>query len=384
MSKNRETTLSSFKVTVDHINNYAIFTIDLEAKITSWNQGATSIFGWKEEQVIGKSYEFLFPSEDRKLGLPIKYLKKAAKENSLELETLCPKKDKSLFLADISISIFKDNETNKKLGYLLVVKDITLRNSREKAQINANDVLREEIERRKEIESQLNLSNQELDAFASAAGHDLQEPLRMVVSYLQLIERRYEEKLDQDGKEFLNFAVDGANRMKTLISDLVTYSRIDKLGKKFKEVDVNKVIERAINNLEVVIEESKADIAVDKMPVIWSETVQLTQVFQNLIANAIKFCDKSKPKVQISYKEKEDNYIFSIKDNGKGIDAKYIPVIFEIFKQLGDRSERKGSGVGLAMVKKIITRHKGEIWVKSKLGKGTTFFFSIPKYKEIQ
>ena len=382
MSKAGKTTISSFKVTVDHIENYAIFTMDLDGKITSWNHGATSIYGWNEDQVIGKHFEFLYLAKERKLGSPKKHIKKAAEKGSFETEMWSPKKDKSIFLADISISHFIDDKTKKSLGYLQIVKDVTVRNTREEAQISANDLLREEIERRKEIENQLNLSNQELDAFASAASHDLQEPLRMVVSYLQLIERRYEDKLDKDGKEFLNFAVDGASRMKNLISDLVVYSRIDKLGKKFKKVDTNKVLDRALNNLEIIIEESGAEITHDKLPEIWSDTIQLTQVFQNLIANAIKFCDKSKPKIHISVKSEKDNYVFSIKDNGQGIEAKHLQSIFIIFKQLGDRAERRGSGVGLAMVKKIITRHKGEIWVKSKPGSGTTFFFSIPKLKE--
>ena len=382
MSKAGKATISSFKVTVDHIENYAIFTMDLNGDITSWNHGASTIYGWNEGQVIGKHFGFLYLPKDRKLGLPQKHLKKAVEKGLLEIEMWSPKKDKSLFLADISISPFIDDKTKQSLGFLQIVKDVTVRNTREEAQISANDLLREEIERRKEIENQLNLSNQELDAFASAASHDLQEPLRMVVSYLQLIERRYEAKLDKDGKEFLNFAVDGASRMKNLISDLVVYSRIDKLAKKFRKVDTNKVLDRALNNLEIFIEESKAEITKDKLPEVWSDTVQLTQVFQNLIANAIKFCDKPRPKIHISVKEDLDNYIFSIKDNGKGIEAKHIPSIFIIFKQLGDRSERVGSGVGLALVKKIINRHKGDIWVKSKLGIGTTFFFSIPKIKE--
>jgi PAS domain S-box-containing protein len=382
MSQDTKIGVSSFKVTVDHIKSYAIFTMDLTGTITSWNEGAINIYGWKEIEAIGKNINALYTADDKKLGLPTKNLRLSLETGVFEDEVWQQKLDKSSFLAAITISPFVDTKTNKNIGYLQIVKDITARNRREEEQITDNDLLRNEIERRKGVEEQLNLSNQELDAFASAASHDLQEPLRMVVSYLQLIERRYESKFDQDGKEFLNFAIDGAERMKGLISDLVVYSRIDKLGKKLQKTDSELVLQRVLNNMEVLVEESKAEITHSKLPEVWSDSIQLSQAFQNLLINAIKFKGQYQPKIHVSAKDTPTEIVFSVKDNGRGIEKKDIPSIFMIFKQLGDRAERRGSGVGLAIVKKIALRHKGRVWVTSKVGEGSTFFLAIPKIKE--
>ena len=207
----------------------------------------------------------------------------------------------------------------------------------------------------------------------------------MVVSYLQLIEKRYAKSFDQDGLDFLDFAIDGAIRMKTLISDLVEYSRIETLGKPFKKIDANDVLKRVLENLEVSIRESKAHVTSDTLPVVWSDEVQLGELLQNLIANAIKFGVRAQTKdlkIHIGVQEKKDDYVFSISDNGPGIDKKYFNTIFLIFKQLGNKSMVEGSGVGLAICKKIVKRHKGRIWVESEPGHGATFYFSIPQQKE--
>jgi len=373
---------NNFKVTVDHIASYAIFTMDLGGSITSWNEGAKNIYGWSEDEILGKHIKTLYSSQARKKGLPERNLMLLQKQNVFEAELEQQKMDASQFVAAITINPFMDHTTHQRIGYLQIVKDVTARNKREDDQISDNDLLRTEIERRKVVERQLNLSNQELDAFASAAAHDLQEPLRMVISYLQLIERRYESKLDTDGKEFLHFAVDGAERMKMLISDLVEYSRIDKMGKEFETTDANMILKRVLSNIEVLTEENDADITFDTLPKVWSEPIQLSQVFQNLLINAIKFKGEKPPVIHISAKETDDDVIFMFKDNGRGIEKRHMPIIFMIFKQLGDRADRRGSGVGLAIVKKIANRHKGEVWVESKVGRGSTFYFSIPKHKE--
>jgi PAS domain S-box-containing protein len=382
MSHDKKYPASSFKVTVDHIRTYAIFTMDLQGMVTSWNEGALRIYGWKEHEIIGKNVSVLFNETDAVKGLPERMFKRQETKRRFEDEVLQRRKNGDLFTAAITTSPFIGGDANKSIGYLQIAKDVTDRNKREEDQLSANDLLRSEIERRKLVEEQLNLSNQELDAFASAASHDLQEPLRMVISYLQLIERRYRPLFDQDGQEFLNFAVDGAERMKTLISDLVEYSRIDKLGKKFEKTDADVVLKRVLNNMEVIIEESDAVITHDTLPEVWSDGIQLSQAFQNLLINAIKFKGKEKPKIHVSAEETSKEIIFSVKDNGRGIDKKDIPGIFMIFKQLGDRSERSGSGVGLALVKKIATRHRGSVWAESKVGVGSTFFLSIPKHEE--
>jgi PAS domain S-box-containing protein len=369
----------SFQSTVDLIKNYAIFTLDARGDIASWNEGAKNIVGWKQDEVAGNFFGFLYSQEDSDNELPERDLKNAKKIGVLEEEGYRIKKNGEHFLADITISPINDEETGEHVGFIAIIKDITQRRKKETDQIDANETLKTEIESRKKIENALTLSNEELDAFASAAAHDLQEPLRMVVSYLELIKRRYANIFDKDGQEFLEFAVDGATRMKTLISDLVEFSRIETLGKPFANTDATESLRRAIENLEVVIEENHAEITYDNLPVVWSDNVQLTILFQNLLANALKFRGKESPKIHVSAEDKNNEYIFSVKDNGRGIDEKDFDKVFVIFKQLGKRSERKGSGIGLAIAKKIVSRHNGKMSLKSELGKGTTFYFSIPK-----
>ena len=226
---------------------------------------------------------------------------------------------------------------------------------------------------------ELTRSNAELEQFAYVASHDLQEPLRMVSSYVQLLARRYKDKLDQDGNDFIEFAVDGANRMQKLINDLLAYSRIGTHGKAFKLTGCSRVLKRALGNLEIAIMESEAIVEHDHLPTVMCDGLQLTQVFQNLINNAIKFRKEQTPHIRISAKEEGDEWVFSVCDNGIGIDLKYAERIFIVFQRLHNRSQYPGTGIGLAICKKIVERHSGRIWMESQIGKGATFFFSIPK-----
>lgn len=373
----------TFYTVVNGIESHALFTLDTEGFITSWNQGAENIMGWDEDEVVGRSFDILYPDVDRKAGLPGRGLKLAAAHNDFQEEALRVKKSNETFLANVSINAICKHDN--LIGYVVVVSDMTQRKKNEVEQIDANTMLRSEIDRRKDIEKALKDSNDELNAFASAAGHDLQEPLRMVVSYLQLIEKRYGKQLDSDGHDFLDFAIDGATRMKMLISDLVEYSRIDKLGKPFKSTDSNAVLGEVLASLEVSITETGAKITHDKLPTVWSDKVQLNELLQNLIANAIKFGVKGGKKpltVHVGLEENSTEFIFSVADNGPGIDEKDFSNIFLIFKQLGNKLQTEGNGVGLAICKKIVKRHGGQIWVESKLGEGSVFKFSIPRYKE--
>lgn len=388
-----------FHDAVNLIKNHAIFTFDLDGQITNWNAGAEIIAGWKAHEIVTKNLALLYSDEALQQGKLQQNLQEARNKGTHEEEILIKKKDGKLFLAETTLSaIF--NEKNQQIGYIAILKDITERRQSETKQLDANSLLQQEIERRKQVETKqldansllqqeierrkkieadLTRSNEELEAFASAASHDLQEPLRMVVSYLQLIERRYGELFDQDGKDFLHFAVDGASRMKKLISDLVEYSRIDTLGKPFALTDAAEALQRAISNLTVAIKENDVSITYDPLPVCLSDPVQLTRLFQNLLANAIKFRREESPRIHIGVEEREEEWIFCVQDNGRGIEEKHLQSIFVIFKQLGKRAERTGSGLGLAIAKKIVTRHHGIIWVVSAVGKGSTFYFSIPK-----
>jgi PAS domain S-box-containing protein len=221
-------------------------------------------------------------------------------------------------------------------------------------------------------------SNADLEQFAYVASHDLQEPLRMVASYLQLLERRYRGQLDESADEFINYAVDGATRMQTLINDLLDYSRVDSRGKSFVLTPCSAILDRAIANLQTTIKAAHATVTCAPLPEIMADATQLTQLFQNLISNAIKFCSDQPPQIHISSQRRADTWLFSVQDNGIGIDSEYIDRIFLIFQRLHSRGEYPGTGIGLAICKKIIERHGGSIWVESQPGQGSTFYFTIP------
>lgn len=249
----------------------------------------------------------------------------------------------------------------------------------------ANEFLKKEIAERKQAESKLHLyaselerSNQELQQFAYVASHDLQEPIRMVASYTQLLAKRYKGKLDSDADEFIAFAVDGAARMQILINDLLAYSRVGTRGKEFEMTNCDAILENTLVNLQKAVEESGTKVIHDPLPTVMADDIQLVQLFQNLINNAIKFRSGEPPHVHVSAERNEDKWIFSVRDNGIGIDSKYADRIFVIFQRLHGRGEYPGTGIGLAICKKIVERHGGHIWVESEPGVGSTFYFTIP------
>jgi light-regulated signal transduction histidine kinase (bacteriophytochrome) len=225
---------------------------------------------------------------------------------------------------------------------------------------------------------ELERSNQELEQFAYVASHDLQEPLRMVTSYLNLLERRYKEKLDPDAHEFIAFAVDGAKRMKRLITDLLAYSRVGMQDKALVPVNAETVLAQVLKNLQIAIEESQAVISHDPLPTVLADEGQLVQLFQNLIGNALKFRGDSPPQIHIGLTREQGAYLFSVRDNGIGLEPEQVERVFIIFQRVHDKGEYPGSGIGLAICKMIVERHGGRIWVESQPGQGATFYFTLP------
>jgi PAS domain S-box-containing protein len=246
------------------------------------------------------------------------------------------------------------------------------------------DAVAQGLERRRaelslqEHVQELARSNEELQQFAYVASHDLQEPLRMVASYTQLLARRYQGKLDADADEFIAYAVDGVNRMQRLIQDLLTYSRVGTRGHEFKPLDSGRALDKALANLKTLVDESEATVIQGKLPPVMADETQLIQLFQNLVGNALKFRGKTPPRVLVEAEREGNEWRFTVEDNGIGIEPQYYERIFVIFQRLHGKEEYPGTGIGLAICKKIVERHGGRIGLESQPGQGTTFWFTLP------
>lgn len=279
-------------------------------------------------------------------------------------------KNGSLYWVYTTIVPYVSEKTGKPEHYIAIRTDITQRKQDEALLKDLNEQLRQRAE-------ELVSSNRELENFAYIASHDLQEPLRMVGSYVQLLEKRYADQLDEDGRTFIHYAVDGATRMKQLIKDLLGYSRLNR-ELKLTRVDLNRVLSEIIHVLDGRIKETGARIELGSLPVIQADKTQMAQLFQNLLSNAIKYRREGiPPEIVIQAEKLEGYWQFSISDNGIGIEEQYAQVIFIIFKQLHGKGKYGGTGIGLAIVKRIVEAHGGKVWIESEPGKGTSFYFTI-------
>jgi PAS domain S-box-containing protein len=337
-----------------------IAALDLEGHVTVWNAGAQRIFGWSEEEVIGRVPPTV--PEDRLEETNAAYRDLLACGQRVDYELGRHRKDGRA--VDLAVSMAPLADARGALtGMVAVYSDITRRKEAERLLVRANE--------------ELSRSNAELEQFAYVASHDLQEPLRMIKGYVQLLERRYRGKLDAQAEEFIGFAVDGATRMKALIDALLEYSRIGSRGREFAPCQTGEALDRALANLKVAIDESGAEIARGDLPEVTADISQLTQLFQNLVGNALKFRGGRTPEIRIGAEERGREWLFRVQDNGIGIPAEHRDRIFEIFQRLHSRQEYAGTGIGLAIAKRIVERHGGRIWVESTPGEGSTFFFSI-------
>ncbi|MBA3970755.1 MAG: PAS domain S-box protein [Bacteroidetes bacterium] len=354
-----------FRVLIEDVKDYAIFLIDPQGIVMSWNKGAENIYGHAASEIIGNHFSIFYTKEEVKRGEPEHNLEMATKNGRFEAEGWRRKKSDKLFWVDVSFTALYDSSGVIK-GFSKVTKDTTVR----KANEDALKDKREELAR----------SNSELEQFAYVASHDLQEPLRMVTSYVQLLAKRYKGKLDQDADDFIAFAVDGSNRMRTLINSLLEYSRVNR-EKPFEKIDLNILLSDIKKNLDNQIEENEVKLAWGNLPLIVGDPILIGQLFQNLISNAIKFKSDKKPDILIESTTTESEFQFSVKDNGIGMQQEYFEKIFVIFQRLHSKEKYPGTGIGLAICKKIVERHGGKIWVESKPDEGSVFRFTIKKYK---
>jgi PAS domain S-box-containing protein len=475
-----------YRMLLDGIENYAIFMMDPQGRILSWNAGAERIKGYKADEIIGRNFSCFFPPENIARGRPEEMLRKTAASGRHEEQGMRVRKDGSRFLASVTLTALRDpdgtlrgfsefshdlSETKESearyRGLLEAAPDamvvvnqggeIVLLNVQAERQFgyrrdelvgqkvkniipegfaerliaddlrSAEDALAQQIGTgieltglRKDgsafpielmlspLESaegilvtaairditarrtaaanllqkveELKRSNAELEQFASIASHDLQEPLRMVASYTQLLSRRYKGKLDSDADEFIAFAVDGASRMQRLIQDLLAYSRVGTRGSDLLDISSEDALQQALLNLRGAIEESRALVTHDPLPNVLADEMQLVQLFQNLVGNAIKYQGPGVPRVHVAAaRNGGKKWSFSVQDNGLGIEPQYFERIFGMFQRLHKREAFAGTGIGLAICKKIVEQHGGSISVESKPGQGSTFRFALPE-----
>ena len=334
-----------------------------ELRFVRFNKAGEDLLGYAREGLIGKNdYDFFpideadfFTAKDRGVLTSGKLLEISEEPIHTRFGT------KILHTKKIPIL----DERGRPQYLLGISEDITERRRAQAALLQKTD--------------ELARSNAELEQFAYVASHDLQEPLRMITSYIQLLQRRYEGQLDGDADKFIGFAVDGAKRMKALIQDLLTYSKVGRLGKPFTNANLNNCLSDALANLKIAIEEKGARITRDVMPHMFADASQLTQLFQNLIGNAIKFGAQAESSVHIGATEEPGSWRFEVRDNGIGIDPQFFDRIFVIFQRLQPHGASEGTGIGLAICKKIVERHGGRIWVESEPGKGSVFKFTVSK-----
>jgi PAS domain S-box-containing protein len=331
--------------------------MDRGGKIVLVNHEAERLFGYTRDELLGQPIELLVPERFRSKHPSYRsdfFLDPRSRAMGAGRDLYGRRKDGSETPVEIGLNPF---ETDEGFFVLASVVDIT---------------------ERKRAEEELHRSNEELERFAYVASHDLQEPLRMVGSYVQLLGKRYKGKLDADADEFIGYALDGALRMQRLIEDLLAFSRVSTRGGALVATDANVVLDRALANVRFTIDEAGAVVTHDPLPTVLADAGQLEHVFQNLVSNAVKFRSAEPPRVHISATQQESRWVFGVRDNGIGIEPQYYDRIFVIFQRLHGKQEYPGTGIGLAIAKKIVERHGGKIWVTSTPGAGSTFSFSLP------
>jgi PAS domain S-box-containing protein len=335
-----------------------------DGRIVLVNAEAERLFGYPREELIGKPIELLVPPRIRSEHVHFRdafHARPEARSMGIGRDLHIVRKDGTELPVEIGLNPIR---TREGMMVLSAIIDISER----KRAVQALAKRSEELQR----------SNADLEQFAYVASHDLQEPLRMVASYTELLSEHLAGRLDEKAEKYIHYAVDGAKRMQQLVKDLLAYSRAGTQGGTLGPIKSEIVVKNVLESLKVAIEESRAEIVCDNLPTVHADAVQLGQVFQNLVGNALKFHDERPPHVHIGAVRDNGEWVFSVKDDGIGIDKEYAERVFQMFQRLHERGRYDGSGIGLAIAKKIVERHGGRIWFDSQLEKGATFYFTMP------
>jgi len=337
---------------------HAIVVVNPRRLIALVNRRTEELFGYSRDELVGQPTEILVPMQFRKAhpGHVESFLAApTAREMAGGRELLGRRRDGSELAVEVGLTPLPTPDGRFTMASII---DIT---------------------ERKRYEDELRRSNAELEQFAYIASHDLQEPLRMVASYTELIGQRYRGQLDDKADKYIFYAVDGAKRMQRLVADLLTYSRVGSQGRPLVEVDTQAVVTSTVDMMQPSIRKARARIEVSPLPHVMADEVQLRQLFQNLIGNALKFRAEADPVIGVRVAHHGDQWLFCVEDNGIGIDMQYAERVFQMFQRLHERGKYEGSGIGLTIVKRIVERHGGRVWIESTPGLGTSFFFSLPQ-----
>ena len=346
---------SMYNLFLNEVTDYAIITLSLEGNIKSWNAGAEMIKGYTAKEIIGKHFSIFYPIEELQKKFPQYELEVVKKEGRFEDEGWRVKKDGSFFWANVVITALFDK--GNIIGFSKITRNLT---------------------ERKNAEEQLKAVNNELEAFSYSISHDLRAPLRAIVGYSNILIEDYTDKLDDEGRRVLNVIMKNAVKMGQLIDDLLAFSRIGKQNLIKVNIDLGSLVKTIVSELNI-LQSNKIEMDVKSLLSAKCDSSMMKQVIVNLIGNAIKYSNKKETSIiEIgSYREINEN-IYYIKDNGAGFDMKYYDKLFGVFQRLHNDKEFEGTGVGLALVKRIITKHGGKTWAEAKVDEGATFYFSLP------